>query len=481
MIAIEKPEPMAKILMVASEAAPFSKTGGLADVAGALPAALKKRGEETAVVVPLYRGTRARETAKVYEDLRVWLGGRAYSGSIRKAVERDVPFYLVDCPLLYDRDGFYGDSRGDFPDNHIRFAVLSQAALAVVRYLFRPQVIHCHDWQTALVPAYLRTLLAGDPTFMGMKTVFTIHNLGYQGICARECLPETGLDSSVFTPEGLEFYGKVNLLKAGLIYSDALTTVSPKYAKEIQTPEYGFGLDGVLRARAGVLAGILNGADYSEWSPETDRHIPARYSAADLSGKAVCKRELLAEFGFPEEACGRPLIGIVSRFTLQKGFDLIAEIASQLAGEDLSLVALGTGEPRYEKLFADLASAHPGRIAARIAYDDGLAHRIEAGSDIFLMPSRWEPCGLNQIYSLRYGTVPVVRATGGLDDTVDETTGFKFSDYSGAALLGSVRNALAAYRDPGTWREMMLRGMAKDYSWNASAAEYSALYSRLAS
>jgi len=304
--------------------------------------------------------------------------------------------------------------------------------------------------------------------------------MAYQGIFARAQLVEMGLDPALFHPGGLEFYGDVNLLKGGIISSHAISTVSRAYAAEIQTPEYGCRLDGLLRERAGALFGILNGVDYDEWSPETDGHIAAPYSAADLSGKLACKKDLLREFGLPELAVERPLVGIVSRFASQKGFDLLAEAAGELAAGDAVLLALGSGEARYEDLFRSLAAAHPASIAVRVAFDNPLAHKIEAGSDIFLMPSRYEPCGLNQIYSLRYGTVPVVRATGGLDDTIDESTGFKFKEYAWRAMLDSLRAALRAYRDQDGWRRLMLNGMAKDYSWSSSAKGYSALYARLA-
>ena len=292
-------------------------------------------------------------------------------------------------------------------------------------------------------------------------------------------LPEVGLDPAVFRPDGVEFFGRVSFIKAGISFSDAINTVSPAYAREIQTPEYGFGLDGALRARSDVLTGILNGVDYREWNPETDPLIPANYSAEDLSGKEISKRHLLEEFGLPPEAMERPLIGIVSRFTRQKGTDLVAEVVDEIVAEDVYIVALGTGDPEYEDFFRLMAARYPGRIAVQVGFDNALAHRIEAGSDMFLMPSHYEPCGLNQIYSLRYGTVPVVRATGGLDDTIDEETGFKFADYSGQALLGAVRAAVNAFSDKDAWRRRMRRGMEKDFSWKASAASYSALYRRL--
>jgi starch synthase len=473
-------EQMSRILMVASEATPFIKTGGLADVIGSLPPALAERGEDVAVVLPWYRHAKVEDSRCVLEHLPLWLGKSCYPVRLHLSVVRDVPYYLVDCPALFDRDAVYLDEDGGFADNHVRFGVLSRAALAVARWMFRPRIIHCHDWQAALVPVYVRSALAGDPTFMGVKILLTIHNLAYQGLFPSSALGQLGLDPGVFHIGGLEFHGQVSFLKGGISYSDAVSTVSKAYSAEIQTPEYGCGLDGVLRARGGALAGILNGADYSHWDPATDPHLAAHYSAENLAGKRTCKLDLLTEFGLPAGALERPLIGIVSRFDSQKGFDLVEEIASELASEDLSLVALGTGELRYERFFEDLAAAHPGRIAVRVAYDDVLAHKIEAGSDMFLMPSRYEPCGLNQIYSLRYGSVPVVRATGGLDDTIDETTGFKFKEYSGQALLAAVRSALAAFDDRGRWRRLMLNGMAKDYSWKTSAAEYSALYRSLA-
>jgi starch synthase len=330
-----------------------------------------------------------------------------------------------------------------------------------------------------LTPIRLRTLLAGDPTFMGVSTLLTIHNLGYQGIFAPTELNQMGLGADAFESGLVEFDGDVNLLKAAILVSDAINTVSPAYAREIQTPEYGWRLDGLLRARSDVLSGILNGVDYSEWSPEADTYVAARYSARDLSGKLACKRDLLQEFGLAEDAIDKPLIGIVSRFTSQKGFDLLAEAAGQLPTGRMALVGLGTGEPQYEELFRSLSAAYPSSIAVRIGFNNALAHKIEAGSDIFLMPSRYEPCGLNQIYSLRYGTVPVVRATGGLDDTIDESTGFKFREYTAKALIEKLNLALDAYRDQNGWRQLMLSGMARDYSWKCSAKSYSALYGEL--
>ena len=464
--------------MVSSEAAPLAKTGGLADVVGALPAALREAGDEVAVVVPRYGSIDLKGARRVYDDIAIYLGLTRHDVVIYQA-PAEFPFYLVDCPPLFDRKGFYGEAGMDYPDNHIRFAVFARAALAVARVLFRTEVFHCHDWQAGLVPALLRSSFATDPTYLGVKTLFTIHNLGYQGLFPKTALAEAGLDPGVYRPDGLEFFGQISYIKGGIAFADALNTVSPTYAREIQTPEYGFGLDGALRARGGVLSGILNGVDYQEWNPEIDTYLPARYSAGDLTGKRICKQHLIEESGLPAAAIERPLIGIVSRFTRQKGTDILAEVAGQMVAEDLYLVALGSGEPEYEAFFRHLAAEHPGRIALRIGFDNALAHRIEAGSDIFLMPSQYEPCGLNQIYSLRYGTVPVVRATGGLDDTIEEGTGFKFAEYSGQALLGAVRAAIRAFSDEIGLQETMRRGMRKDFSWKASAASYSALYRRL--
>ena len=471
---------MGKILMVASEATPFIKTGGLADVLGALPAALHSLGEEVAVILPWYRDATVGESRCVLDTFNVWLGGTSLAMRVHVSVVRKVPYYLVECPPLFDRPVVYGDEEGDCVDNHIRFAALARAALTTARQVFRPSVVHCHDWQASPVPIYMRNTLALDPVFMGTKVLLTIHNLGYQGLFPASALPEMGLDKSVFHIGGLEFFGQVSLLKGGIVYSDALSTVSQAYAREIQTPGYGCGLEGLLAARGNVLTGILNGADYSEWAPETDRNIRANYSSNDLAGKQVCKRALLAEFGLPEEAFERPLVGIVSRLAGQKGFDLIEEAAPELASQEFSLVALGSGDPKYENMLRTLARENPARFAVKVAYDDPLAHRIFAGADIFLMPSHYEPCGLSQMYSLRYGTVPVVRATGGLDDTIDGSIGFKFKEYSAGALLAALRAAFEAYAEPSRWRELMLGGMARDYSWSASAAQYSALYRRLA-
>lgn len=470
---------MPRILMAASEAVPFAKTGGLADVMGALPVALKARGEDVGVVIPRYRSVRPDGALRVFDNLNIWLGASRFPVDIHRMDHQGVPFFLVDSPALFDREGLYGDGKEDYPDNHIRFTVFAHAVLSVARHLFRPRIFHCHDWQAGLIPVLLKRALWGDPNFLGAKVLFTIHNLGYHGLFPRAGMAEAGLDELLFRPDAMEFFGQASFLKGALEMSDALSTVSRRYAEEIQTTELGFGLDGLLRKRAEALTGIVNGVDYGAWSPETDPHIVARYDANHLEGKREAKRDLLNAFGLPEGALDKPLAGIVSRFVGQKGFDLIVEAADRLLQDDLYLVALGSGEAQYEKLFLDLAAARPDRVGVHIGYNDPLAHKIEAGSDMFLMPSRYEPCGLNQFYSLRYGTVPVVRATGGLDDSVDDETGFKFSEYTADALLEALHRAVELYADRPRWEQMMRAGMAKDFSWNRSAAEYSALYQRL--
>jgi starch synthase len=421
------------------------------------------------VLLPFYRGIPLPPSGPIL-TLPVQVGPHGYTVEIHQVLRQNVRYLFADCQPLYDRAGIYGTAGGDYPDNHIRFAVLCQAALGVARSVFRPDVFHAHDWQAGLLPVYLRESLALDPTFFGVRCVLTIHNLGYQGNFPAPAIADLGLDRRLFHSEGLEFFGRLNFLKAGIIWADAVNAVSPTYAREIQTPEFGFGLDGLLRARASKLSGILNGVDYQEWNPETDRYLPANYSARDLSGKRACKRALLEEMGLPVEE-DQPLIGIVSRFAHQKGMDLVAGILP-LAGA--ALVVLGSGEAPLESAFRSLAAGYPDRIAARIGYDEGLAHRIEAGADMFLMPSRYEPCGLNQIYSLRYGTVPIVRATGGLEDTVKDHTGFKFLDH----LEGAMGAAIEAFQNRETWAARMRRGMAQNFSWDASAVEYQRLYSK---
>jgi starch synthase len=472
-----------RILFIASEGLPFSKTGGLADVIEGLPKALVGHGHEVAVVLPRYRGTKA--DAIVVPSVTISMGPRLrFPSVVGGSATSGVRYFFVEDPEYFDRDGLYGGRGGDYADNAERYSEFCRVALEIAKNFWPCDVLHCHDWQTGPIPLLLRTSYADDAALKRLSVVFTIHNMGYHGQFGREVLDRANLPATAFNPRGIEFFGNVNFLKAGLVYSDYLTTVSRKYAQEIQTPEFGYGLDGVVRSRADRLVGIINGVDYTLWNPEKDKLIPARYSAKDLTGKHTCKQRLLELYQIPAEHLAKPVIGIVSRFADQKGFDLIAERAHELMQEELVLVVLGTGDRRYEDLFRSLASAYPGRVGVKIAYDEGVAHKIEAGSDMFLMPSRYEPCGLNQVYSLKYGTVPIVRATGGLDDTIESFdvehgtgTGFKFAEYSGRALLQCVRQALQYFTDERIWKRIQLNGMAQDFSWKASAAEYSTLYS----
>jgi starch synthase len=471
-----------KVMFVASEGLPYSKTGGLADVIEGLSKALVEAGHEVGVLLPRYRGNKAGSV--LVSSVTVPLGERLRFPAIAEGKSSGrVRYFFVDDPEFFDREQLYGDKRGDFPDNAERFAELSRVAIEFVKRVWLPDVIHCHDWQAALVPVLLRTQHAADPATRSLPVVLTIHNLAYQGVFAPAALQKIGLPETLFTIDALEFYGKANFLKGGLVFSDYLTTVSRRYAKEIQTPEFGSGLDGVIRNRADRLVGILNGVDYAAWSPESDTLIAQNYSIHNLDGKSACKKDLLEAFKLPTANLDRPLIGIVSRFVDQKGFDLIAQVCADLMKENLAIVALGTGQPEYEKLFKTMAEKNPGRFGLKIGYDNALAHKIEAGADMFLMPSRYEPCGLNQIYSLRYGTVPIVRATGGLDDTIQvfdaklgNGTGFKFEAYDGRALLETVRAALKLFRDQKLWQVVQVNGMAKDFSWKASAGAYVTLY-----
>ncbi len=469
---------MSRILMVTSEATPFAKTGGLADVLGALPPALAKLGEEVAVVMPRYGSVPLAGAELIVPALPLTVGPRTFAAALYQVQREGVRYLFVDCPPLYARAGIYNEWGAEYLDNHIRFGALNLAALEIARKLFPTDIFHAHDWPAGLLAPYLRETFAADPALTGTKCVFTIHNLGYQGNFPGYLLRDVGLNAGLFHPQGLEFWGELSFLKAGIVWSDAITTVSPTYAKEIQTPEYGHGLDGVLRDRADKITGILNGVDYTEWNPEDDPHLTNRFSAKDLSGKRLAKRALLKSLKLLPDM-KRPLIGIVSRFASQKGFDLVEAIAPELAEMDLAIAVLGSGDAHIEKMFRGMAEAHPEKFAIRIAYDNRLSHNIEAGSDMFLMPSQYEPCGLNQMYSLRYGTVPIVRATGGLADTIDETTGFKFSEYTPEALLGAIEEARAAWQNRDQWVERMRRGMAKDFSWDVSAAAYQRLYRSL--
>ncbi|HTH42935.1 MAG TPA: glycogen synthase GlgA [Terracidiphilus sp.] len=480
-----------RIAFAASECVPFAKTGGLADVVGALGPELVKLGHEVTIYLPLY----ARVRQHIQGDLKYAVRSitipfqhyNRFAGIVDGGKRDGVQFYFVDCPELFNRPELYGTRQGDYPDNAERFGFYCRAVLEATKLLGVPDVFHIHDWQAAPVAIFLRTVYAADPALRKSAVVLTIHNAAYQGTFPPRTTEQLLLPWEIFTMDKVEQFDRFNFLKGGLVYSDILTTVSRKYAEEIQTPEFGENLDPVLRARSGDLRGILNGVDYAKWNPGTDTNLAAPYTANDLAGKAVCRTELLRAFGLENVEDTTPVIGIVSRFATQKGFDMVAQIAGQLSDREVAVVALGTGEPVLEKFFRDWAFWHRGNVAVKITYDDALAHKIEAGADMFLMPSRYEPCGLNQIYSLKYGTVPIVRATGGLDDTIEEWnaelgtgTGFKFHGYNPLNLLAAIDRALSAFRDREGWARLMRNGMSRNYSWQQPAREYAVVYEEAA-
>ena len=472
--------------MVGSEAQPFAKTGGLADVLGALPRALIRLGHTVDLVMPRYRGIGVGDPIG---RIPVALGGQVDDAQIY-AIENDgLRTIFIGHTAYFEREFLYGAAERDYPDNPERFAFFCQAALDWAASTGQPyDVIHAHDWQTGLIPV-LHERAASTQSAVRTPTVFTIHNLAYQGVFDASWLPRLGLGWDLMHVDALEYWGRISYLKAGIVFSTLVTTVSPTYAQEIQTPELGFGFDGVLRHRSRDLVGILNGIDYDQWDPERDLNLPEPYNASKLKGKGAAKRKLLETYGLPAKLKerARPLIGMISRMVDQKGFDLIASLADELPTLDATFVVLGTGERRHQDLWRDLAATHPTVIGARIGFDEGLAHLIEGGSDIFLMPSRFEPCGLNQMYSLRYGTVPVVRATGGLRDTVRDVdpetgqgTGFTFGEYTPEALLAALRRALALFGNQTLWRRIQRAGMRQDFSWDASARQYVEVYARAA-
>jgi starch synthase len=476
-----------KILLASSEVFPFAKTGGLADVAGALPKALQKLGIEVRVVMPKYKSIDEKGFAVTYTGQRIScpVSQRLIDAEIAESTYNNVPVYLIDKDEYYYRDNLYSTQDGDFIDNAERFIFFSKAILETVRATgFIPDCIHCNDWQTALVPVFLKTVYKQDPLLSRIATLFTIHNLGYQGLFWHLDWHLLNMGWEYFTPNFLEFYGKINCLKGGIVFSDILNTVSRRYSEEIQTPEFGSGLDGILRTRREDLYGIVNGIDYDEWNPQGDPYIPAQYNADSVERKKICKAELQKAFGLPIDE-RRPVISSISRLADQKGFDLVSEGFDRLVSLGIQYTLLGTGERKYHELFTHLAEEYPDSFSVKIAYDNALAHLIEAGSDMFLMPSLYEPCGLNQLYSLRYGTVPIVRAVGGLDDTIrDETeysesnTGFKFHEYTVDAMVQAIERALSVYRDPARWDSVVRRCMEQDFSWEKSANEYRVLYEK---
>jgi starch synthase len=476
-----------QITFAASESTPLAKTGGLADVVGALPRELVKLGHQVTIYLPFYaRIRRLIAGDPKYAVRSITIPFRHYNrfaGVVDGGKRDGVQYFFIDCPELFDRKELYGPPDADFADNAERFGLFCRAVIEASKLLGVPDVFHVHDWQAALIPVYLRTTYLDDPVLRSAATVLTIHNAAYQGKFPPDTTEQLLFPWELFTMDKVEQFDRFNFLKGGVVFSDLLTTVSRKYAEEIQTAEFGELLEGVLLKRAADLRGILNGVDYTQWNPAADGHLAAHYTPENLEGKRICRADLLHAFGLEKIADSTPVIGIVSRLATQKGFGIVAKIVEELADRDLAVVALGTGDPYYENLFRGWAFRHPATVAVQIRYDDALAHKIEAGADMFLMPSRYEPCGLNQIYSLKYGTVPIVRATGGLDDTIEEWdavkgtgTGFKFEGFDPKDLLVEIDRALEAFRDKKGWTRLMRNGMARDYCWSGPAKEYAQVY-----
>ena len=479
-----------KILFVSSEVVPYAKSGGLADVSGALPTALQESGMDVRIIMPLYSVVKKNMLNKtpVISDLPVSNGEIALMARIFETKsQKHVPTYFVSREDLFARPNLYGDSTGDYYDNLERFSFFSQAALEVARELnFRPDIIHCHDWQTGLIPALLKGPYRGK-FFSNTHVLFTIHNMGYQGVFPEAKLAVTGLKrSNYYHQEGLEYWGNISLLKSGIVYSDAVTTVSPTYAEEIQSSELGMGMEGVLANQKDSLFGILNGVDYNVWNPEMDKYIVQNYSNKNMTGKALCKTNLLKEMNLDPLLKKKPLFGMVSRLDKQKGLDMLLEILDEFIALDAGFVLLGAGDSYIENAMLDASKRHKGKIGIGSGFNDPLAHKIIAGSDIFLIPSRYEPCGLTQMYALKYGTVPLVRATGGLNDTVfqyDTNTGtgngFKFNAATSKDLLKSIQQSTALYKDKAEWKRLIENGMKEDFSWKKSAERYIEIYRKL--
>jgi starch synthase len=471
------------ILFAASEAVPYAKTGGLADVAGALPKALARLGHRVRLVMPRYNLEKILHRGEPMPgQLQIPFDGGLRQSAVFIDRDGEVPVYFIDAPDFYFRGKLYGEH--DDPD---RFAYFSRAVIELAKALNEQfDIIHLNDWMTGLVPLYLKTVYGRDPVLSHTKTLFTIHNMAFHGLFSPYATSKYGLPEWVNRTEGgIEFHGVSSMLKAGLLFSDAISTVSPRYAREIQTAEYAYQFEGLLSARRHRLFGILNGVDYEEWSPENDTHTAARFSEHDLSGKRQCKADLLRTFGLPEDL-QRPLIGCVSRLSDQKGFDLILDCIWRVLDRGANFILLGSGAEYFERAFQSLREARPHQVGVYFGLSNELAHKVEAGADMFLMPSRFEPCGLNQMYSLKYGTVPIVRAVGGLDDTIEnfnratgQGNGFKFYEYQADKLLEKIYEALMVYADRDLWRTLMLNGMRADYSWTVSAQQYLHLYERL--
>lgn len=477
-----------KIVIATAEAVPYVKTGGLADVAGALFKEYRRMKKDAYIILPLYK--KIKESQPSLTDtgvkIKVPVGSRVIEGRIFSQSSA----YFIECEEFFAREELYGTPEGDYADNASRFVFFSRGILETCKTMnFQPDVIHCNDWQTGLVPLYLRTIYGADKFFRNTASILTIHNLGYQGLFPSSEMPLTGLGWELFNPEGIEFYGKVNFLKAGISSADILNTVSNTYSKEILSKEFGCGLDGVLRNRVRDLYGVINGIDYEEWDPSRDDFIPAKYSHDDISGKAFCKKELMKSLFRPLDNldAGRiPLIGMVGRLSAQKGLDLVLQSVNELLSIGVKLVILGKGDEIFHRSLSEIAKKYKGRVSVIIGFVEALAHRIYAGSDFFLMPSRYEPCGLGQLIALRYGCIPIARKTGGLVDTVQDYepltskgTGFLFSDYTPSAMQEAVKRALCVYTDKDKFQGMLVNGMQMDFSWKKSAKRYIKLYNEI--
>ena len=477
-----------RVLLASSEVYPYSKTGGLADMVAALAKSLAGAGAQVGVVTPLYRGIRDRfpEMQKLDWRMDLPLGSRRVTAEIyQRKLGARLTFYFLDQPGFYDRPELYQQNNQDYPDNPERFIFFAKAVAHMARYLpWRPEVVHAHDWQAGLAPLLIRHQQKWEGWGTAPRTILTIHNLAYQGNCPRPCYSLTNLPWDYFNSEGVEFYGQVNLLKAAIEYADQLTTVSPGYAREILTPALGAGLDGVLKRRQAVLTGILNGVDYAEWNTTRNPFLKHHFSVENLAGKAAEKLDLQRELGLTVSPA-IPIYGNIGRLVEQKGIDILMGSLEEMLPSKMQLVVLGSGLPQYEHAFQDLARRYPQQVAVRVGFDNGLPHRIKAGCDYYLMPSRYEPCGLNQLYGLRYGAVPVVRATGGLNDTVidiredlDKANGIKFNEYSTAALSKSIRKSLVLFREPDLLLHLRQNGMRANFSWKETSLQYLEIYRR---
>jgi len=456
-----------KIAICASEVVPFAKTGGLADVAGALPQALSKEGQDVIIVMPKYKGIEGKFKLTKVSD------GVQYA-----ALGEKIKVYFIENDLYFNRDSLYSTKTGDYPDNLERFSYYSKKAVELLKKIkFKADIVHVHDWQASLMPVYLKKFFSKDTFYKNMRTLLTIHNMGYQGLFPGEEFPKLGLDQELFSMDGLEFFGRINILKGGLLFSDIINTVSPTYSREIRTEEFGFGLEGVLNDRGDSLFGILNGLDYSIWNPETDGFILKKFSVKAPDGKIKNKEELqkICSLAVDKDI---PLLGMVSRLAEPKGFDIICDGIEQLCKMKVQLVILGTGDEKYHDILTRIAKKYPKTVSLNARFDDPLAHKIYAGSDIFLMPSNYEPCGLGQLIAFKYGSIPLVFKTGGLADTVNKDNGFIFDAYNKDALLQTIKQAVTLFKDKKAWAGLVKNAMHLDFSWEKSAKKYLELYAK---